>query len=331
MNKKLVAAAIAAAMAAPAAYAEVTIYGKLHLSVDSISEDGAGGYDGQGIADRDSRIGFKGSEDLGNGLKAVWKTEWSFDLDGQDTRVRNNRNNYLGVAGNFGTFLLAGNINHPYKSAFGKYDFFGDTLADWDNTIEMEDNRADNAIVYISPSFSGLKFTGALVAAEGVDGEDSLMDAYSVAVNYSGGGLMAAAAYEDVSDVPTTGQSGKKFRVGAGYKMDAFAVAGTYEDVEDVDAVVGVDAQRWTIQGSFAMGNNKLKAMYGNEDHDVRGDNDAWAIGVDHSMSKRTTVYALYADSEIGLRNQTNGATGKAPVDGTAAASGFSIGMVHKF
>jgi predicted porin len=326
MNKKLVAAAIAAAMAAPAAYAEVTIYGKVHMSVDFVDANNAvGANDMDGIADRDSRIGFKGSEDLGNGLKAVWKTEWNVQFDGGNQTVNNSRDNYLGLATNFGTFLLAGNINHPYKSAFGKYDFFADTLADWDDTIEMEDNRADNAIVYISPSFSGFKFTGASVAAEGANGQDSLMDAYSLAVNYSGGGLMAAAAYEDISDVPATGQSGKKFRIGAGYKMDAFAVAATYEDVEDVDAVVGVDATRWTIQGSFAMGNNKLKAMYGNEDHDTRGDNDAWAIGVDHSFSKRTTAYALYVDSDIGLRNKSNGASTP------AGGSGFSIGMVHSF
>jgi len=324
MNKKLIAAAIAAAVSAPAAMADVTVYGKLHMSVDFMDMD-SGLWDGTSITDRDSRIGFKGSEDLGNGLKAVWKTEWAIDLDGGDQTVDNSRDNYLGLAGSFGTVLMAGNINHPYKSAFGKYDFFADTAADWDNTIGMDDNRADNALVYISPKFSGFQFSGASVQGENAQtGNDGIADAWSVAGTYAGGGLMAAIAYEDII-------TADNFRIGAGYKMDAFAVAATYENVDP--AAAGSDTDRWTIQGSFAMGNNTLKAMYGNEDTGTT-ESDAWAIGVDHKMSKRTKAYALYVDSERGLRSPS-AITGSGGVSaahyGGGGGSGFSLGMVHSF
>jgi predicted porin len=231
---------------------------------------------------------------------------------------------------------MAGNINHPYKSAFGKYDFFADTAADWDNTIGMDDNRADNALVYISPSFSGLKLMGAAVAGENaVQGWDTLASAYSLAAAYEGGGLMAAIAYEDII-------TATNFRVGAGYKMDAFAIAGTYETV-DPSSIFGSDVDRWTVQASFGMGNNKVKAMYGNEDIAGGASSDAWAVGVDHSFSKRTSAYALYVDSERGLRSPSSvtvadgtcsvadGNPDKCPNYGGGGGSGFSVGMVHKF
>jgi predicted porin len=76
MKKTLIAAAVAAAVAAPAANAGVVLYGKIHVSIDYLdaetsarcSGDGTTPGGGFNVCDRTSRIGFKGSEDLGNGL-----------------------------------------------------------------------------------------------------------------------------------------------------------------------------------------------------------------------------------------------------------------------
>ena len=88
MKKSILAAAIAAAVAAPAANANVTIYGKVHVSIDSYDGSvynwpGKDGYwdedsanvDQWQVKSRASRIGFKGTEDLGNGLSLIWKAE----------------------------------------------------------------------------------------------------------------------------------------------------------------------------------------------------------------------------------------------------------------
>jgi len=325
MNKKLIAAAIAAAVSAPAAMADVTVYGKLHVSVDSVDED-TGTYSGQAINSRDSRIGFKGSEDLGNGLKAVWKFESKIGID-QNDGITGGRDAYLGLAGNFGTFLVAGSVSTPYKNSTAKMDFFADTIADQNNTIGTEDNRANNALVYISPKFSGLQFTGAAVSGEGADGgaADGLADAYSVAATYNNAGISAAIAYENMEDLADGKSSDSKVRVGLGYKMDAFKVAAVYESKSDIAGAAGADANLWQISAAYTMGNNTLKAMYGNNDTDTAADEkDGWAIGVDHKMSKRTQVYALYVDSEQGLRGDYDGTK---YTDGSA----FSIGMVHSF
>ena len=84
MNKKLIAAAIAAAMVAPAAYAQATLYGKFHTSIDKNDNDS---YDEDNweVNSRASRLGVKGSEDLGGGLKAIYQLEVNVNSDGSSS------------------------------------------------------------------------------------------------------------------------------------------------------------------------------------------------------------------------------------------------------
>ena len=89
MNKKLIAAALAGAFVAPVAMADVQIYGFISAGVEHAKATGAAGnvadkdqYEGRmRIANENSRIGFKGSEDLGNGLKAHWQVEQAINVD----------------------------------------------------------------------------------------------------------------------------------------------------------------------------------------------------------------------------------------------------------
>ncbi|MBD3768044.1 MAG: porin, partial [Gammaproteobacteria bacterium] len=77
MNKNILAIAIAAAVAAPSAFAAATVYGKAHMSVDSVNnaQDGTKNGSATNVASNSSHIGIKGSESLGAGLKAVYKFE----------------------------------------------------------------------------------------------------------------------------------------------------------------------------------------------------------------------------------------------------------------
>lgn len=320
MNKKLIVAAMAATMAAPAAFADVTVYGKLHMSVDSVDLDN-GTFKGQTVTSRASRIGFKGTEDLGNGLKAIWKAEFEMEMDNKSA-LTNGRDTYVGLAGNFGSVLLGGRINTPMKNSTGKMDFFSDTLADYNATIGIQDERATNAIVYVSPKFSGLQFSAATMAGE-TTANDSLTNGYSLAATYNNAGIMAAVAYEDLSDL---GKTGEKLRVGLGYKMDAFKVAAVYEDQTDVNGAVGEDATLIQVQGAYTMGNNTVMAMWGqNDPSNGFTTKKSWAVGVNHKMSKRTKVYAVYTDSGRALMNYSSS------VYKGAAGEGFSLGMVHSF
>jgi predicted porin len=354
MNKKLIAAAIGAALAAPAAYADATVYGQLKVHVDSTGSSSGG----ESMSASGSRLGFKGSEDLGNGLKAVYKLEFGLDMDdpghstttfgvlgattstagvptdatvittttggtviyayttdvvtGGDAAGITSRSQYVGLAGGFGTFMF-GKRETNFLLSTSKLDLFADTMADYNSVIGFDEKgtignggtggaRPNNAIHYVSPSFSGLTVSGALY------GDDSELNGtgWDIAAVYKNGGIHASAAYaSDEAD------SSSAIRLGLGYKMDAFTVGVVYED-QDTSS----DNTLWMINGSYTMGNNTIKAMYGDNDNG----GDGWALGVDHKFSKRTKVYALYADSDNSLNSEAKG-----------DLSGFSLGMQHNF
>src|SRR5512139_678439 len=171
MKKSLIALAVAGAFAAPAfaATENVDVYGKVHVSVSVFDETvdtgtvdpitGAIVAEHRGTSDLQfssnaSRIGFKGAEDLGGGLAAIWQIESGVNLD-EGSGNWASRNSFVGLKGGFGT-VLAGNHDTPLKLVGRAVDLFGDTMADSRNVMGGgSDTRAKNVVAYITPSSSG--------------------------------------------------------------------------------------------------------------------------------------------------------------------------------
>ncbi|OOZ36214.1 porin, partial [Solemya elarraichensis gill symbiont] len=199
MKKAIIAAAVAALIAASAANAGVTVYGKVHVAIDYFDDDSSGWDDSQWqVKSRASRIGFKGTEDLGNGMSLIWKAESGYDFaDGGAWNAA--RNAYIGLTGDWGTFLY-GRHDTPYTMAYYStgIDAMGDTAMDMNGLGAFHEVRASNAIAYVSPNFNGLTFAGAIVPGEGGPQGDGLADMWSVSAMYSNNGLKLAAAYEDL-------------------------------------------------------------------------------------------------------------------------------------
>jgi predicted porin len=326
MNKKLIAAAIAASVAAPAAFADnVTVYGKVRQAVQDYDR---GTTDMIEIVDMASRLGFTGSEDLGNGLKAVWKMEFGVDISDSSGATDEDefsgdtfsaRNAFVGLAGDFGTVVI-GRHDTPLKLSTGALDYFGDTTADNNSrwTEDLQDRRADGTLAYISPTFNGLHAAVALVPGENTLA-DGLADAYSAAVIYSNNGIHASIAYEagdkDITNL-TTGDATvgdlAQWRAGLGYSGNNFKVGVVYEDQEIENASGGADIadiERLVVAASYTMGNNVIKAKYFDVDVNntsagvrsalsVDDDHDGFAIGVEHNFSKRTQAQLVYVDSD---------------------------------
>ncbi|MEY6433392.1 porin [Thioalkalicoccus limnaeus] len=377
MNKKMLTLAVAAAMAVPAAaIADATLYGRVHMSIDYVDVDRNASWvpggvpapgaqpdavDGQGNLvpgkdftgwnlnsnSRASRLGVRGSEELGFGLKAIYQIEFSVDIanDGRDSAAWNGnrgttlsmRNSFAGLAGDWGT-LLAGRHDTPLKISTGKLDLFADTLADMNFTVGFDDLRADNAVAYISPNFMGFQFSGMVMPTGGATfnggrnlDADSLAEAWSVAGIYNNGPFFVSLAYEtlDSDQWQGTGQTGAKsfdkWRVGLGLlDWNGFTLTGLYENWANYRGLDKADADLWQIQAGYAFGNNMVKAMYGQSDLDwdrrIYGDvadKSSWAVGFDHNFTKRSKAYVLYTQMDDDVRD--------------ADWSGFSLGMVHSF
>ena len=112
------------------------------------------------------------------------------------------RNSFVGLAGNFGTFLI-GRHDTPYKISFGKLDLFADTMADFNWTVGFNDLRADSVIAYISPSWSGFQLAGAVIPSGGAtplgtfnQDANGIADAWSIAAIYTNGPFYGSAGYE---------------------------------------------------------------------------------------------------------------------------------------
>ncbi|MDP2832730.1 MAG: porin [Pseudomonadota bacterium] len=210
MKKSLIALAVAGAFAAPAfaASSNVDVYGTLRFSVDHNSRNN-GSTDNWTINDQISRIGFKGSEDLGGGLKAVWQIEQQIASATAPTTAGGAfgdaglRNTFVGVAGGFGTAII-GRHDTPYKLG-GSADLFADTSADSQRAgaggiigRNGFDNRISGTIAYISPDWSGFHFAAALVPGEGTTtgSANGLADAYSLVGVYANGPLKMTLGHE---------------------------------------------------------------------------------------------------------------------------------------
>ena len=342
--KKLIAIAIAAGMAAPA-MADTTLYGQLHASVDVL--DGATSY--TGVASNSSRIGVKGSAELNGGLKAIYQAEWGMDTGGKDndgtTKSKataiTNRNQVVGIAGGFGAVLL-GRHDTPMKIVGRKADLFWSTQLGQNRNIVNPgawDLRPNNVIAYQSPKMGGFQALAAYVTDLGTDNGFEKNDSTAFSINgfYKAGPLMVGAGYEthDLGENvlgAATSADRNALRLMGSYKFGAAKVVGFYQSESDVNFVSGVDADTFGIGASYKISSNgTIKGQYYTRDQDLVADDETLlAIGYDHSLGKKTAVYAQYATTENGgLGGAGHGESVSA--DASGDADGFSFGVRHKF
>lgn len=333
MKKTLLALAVLGMVAGAAQASNVTIYGKLQPSYDMMSVDAkaGGSEDIVTMNSNSSRVGFKGSEDLGNGLKAIFKLETKFDMvNGKG--FNGGRDTYVGLKGNFGTVIF-GHMDSAYKSATGKYDSFSDTIGDYNMIMGFTgsqkdaNNRYARSVKYTTPAMNGFK----VMANYSLDTDTGVVQAdttatWGFAASYDNGPLNVVAAYEDNNDLAT-----KFWKIGAAYKIDAFKVKAIYEKAEDTAAnqdnknfLVGVD---YKLNGSTKLMANYIVA--GDYDTSDSGA-DALNVGVSYALSKRTSIQGVYSV----LDNEANGEYTNRSGFGSAASSkvsGISVRLQHKF
>lgn len=365
MNKNILAIAIAAAVAAPSAFAAATVYGVAHMSVDAVQKaaNGTDNGDVTNIASNSSRLGIKGSEDLGAGLKAVYQFETTLNLDGEGDAAKGQgsgfggqRNSYAGLAGGFGTVLL-GIHDTPFKLVGRKYDMFGDQIGDMRNLTAGAgasttgfDLRPSNVVAYASPTFGGVSAMLAYAADERnstVNTNASKLEAYSASVGYKAGKFGADLAYENHAK-GHTGDASKEMtgvRLGASYDFGSVKLNGFYAN-QDAYVAANAAGDRIKSRNVYGLGASMkvtaagtIKAQFGMAEKvsgtDSSGAN-MYAVGYDHAMSKNTTVYAAYAmvDNEANGTYTVNGGGGHgdaSTVNMGKDPSAFSVGLIHKF
>ena len=382
MQKKIIALAVASALVAPAAFADtsnVTVYGVANVSYDLVTVKSTAGasFSNNKVSSNTSRIGLKGSEDLGDGLSAIWQVESLINIDnagsatnagaGNPGSALGSRNTFAGLSSaSMGTVIM-GRHDTPYNISTRKLDVFTDGLADnrslmggtaGQNAVAAFDGRQPDVIAYISPAMSG--FTGAIaylnLAENATSTLSSKVSAWSMAGMYSQDAFYGSLAYEvhdvgagtlaaAVGALPATTviaaaakESALKF--GFGYTQDAIAVGFAYEKTSD-NLAAGANAlghKAYYLSGKYSFGNDAVKAAYTNVGSNATANTGAtqFSLGYDHSLSKRTTVYALYTSlksnsaANYGLSVAGTGGANTA-IGAGSAPSAMSFGMKHTF
>jgi len=350
MQKKIIALAIASALTAPAlAFADATVYGQANLSVDIVNDGLANSARTNQLNSNVSRLGVKGSEDLGGGLSAIAQMEGTVALDSaNNVNLMFNRNTFLGLSSTTLGTAVAGEHDTPYKMATRNLDLFADGIADnrgnqstsptFGGTTMMgggHDARPGNVIAYISPAMSG--FTVAAATAFGAEtavANTTKGSIYSLAGMYDQGPFYAALAYDTIKfgDAGTGSLAGvvndktSAFKVGGSYTMNAFAVNAVIERITNTTALTGTDLKNTNVYlaGKFNITSaDDVKLAFTKRGSQTGLANDAkqYTVGYDHSLSKATSVYALYT-------KLTQNATGAGV---SADPSALSLGVKHSF
>jgi predicted porin len=351
MQKKIIALAVAGLVSGAAfAQSNVTVYGIAdgyygHVSASGGSKVNAinsGGLSG-------SRLGFKGAEDLGGGLKAVFEYEMNFNLDntGNGTAINNastgnalngTRQSYVGLAGGFGTVVM-GRLQTPGYYV-GKFDALASStispqaiLANAKmiggaagSTIAPNNNaRLNNAAAYISPSFSGFSAVAAMALGEQATGAKE--DVFGLGLNYANGPLSAGFIYHDINDYTNNAAlDANEWLIGGGYDLGVVKLLGSYQRAK----LDNTGANKlWQIGAVAPMGAGNIHFAYGKLKMDGdANDSKSWTLAYTHGLSKRTTAYAGY--------NRTSNESGAAMgllISPTAGGrtNGLVAGVRHSF
>lgn len=368
MQKKLIALAVAG-LASTAAFAQsnVTIYGVVDAGYMASSGDRAvnGSANRNGIQSGilgGSRIGFRGEENLGNGLKAVFTLEYGINVDensGVGNGTPNARQQFVGLSSaTLGTVAVgrqyapgfyASARNDPFMASTGigslsrltlgaGYTISGTGVATVDGG-----SRWDNAVTYTSPVWSGFSVRAAYSFAENNGGNNGVSSGdngkFGLGANYANGGLNVDAVFNHTKNATLAAVPGddnvNEFYLGGSYDFKVVKLFGSYQLKDDNSETAAADRSSdiWQVGATVPVfGNGKVHVSYSKLSWDQSGvgDTKAWALMYTHAMSKRTTLYTGYTrfdnDRAAGLpaSNHAIGVAGEK--NGT-----FAAGINHAF
>jgi predicted porin len=270
MKKTIIAAAVAAAVAAPAAFADVSVSGQINQEFYKVE-------DGDLASDRNADIVFKASEDLGNGMKAFVTINQMFDTDDSRNSVTTNGLAFLGLSGDFGTISmgLQEMLIESHAAAMAANDASDFLTNEVDTAIGT---AAESTFTYISPSFSGVSV--GLGAQGDTSGANEDLDDTEFMIQYSNGPLLVRYAHA------TDHSASQDDRVlGVQYTMGDLTVGVVNQNS---DAANGDET--W-YGAKYVMGANTLAASVTRSDD---GANDDRIISASHAMSKNVSVYVAH-------------------------------------
>lgn len=323
MQKKIIALAVAA-VASGAAFAQsnVTISGEIKTQINQVSANGAASSTAAGVVvanplnatartrvdNGTSKLTFKGEEALGNGLKAIFQIDSDVGSDRVAGSIFGNRETYVGLSGNWGTFML-GRLNAHYNQMAGidangianglglqtsSLNLFGATgLTNGGATGTARGTRLDNVMAYASPNVNGFSAMFALTGlTEATTANLAAKDrGWNLAVKFANGPINAAYSLYNVKAAGSTAPTAATF---------TSSVATGVLVITPVAATTGLGtdytSQRFGAAYAFPMG-LKVGFIFDRSEQETSGvansdvKRTAWSLPMSYNMAAHTFYF----------------------------------------
>lgn len=338
LSRLMLAAVAVCGTSAVMAQSSVTIYGRVNTTVE---HQKLGDNKATGLVNNRSRIGFKGVEDLGNGLKAGFQLEAGFNSDDGSDPLTFARQSEVNLSGNFGMVRLG---NFYPESYYATSDYIGmhnhETGSSSDalyvDPAWFYGTGNGNKVAYRTPTFNNFWAEASVSMHEKANAAPAVnKNGYDLAANYNNGPLSLGAGY-------SYWNSNYQASLRGLYTFGQFTVGAYYQRNKDDNAILGT--------GAGTRNNFRLSAMYvlnASEFHVNVGrankwsnvsDSAAtqWTLGYNYNLSKRTKIYTYYTriNSGKGMDYSSGAASFNSIKTGTNAGdnfSSFALGVRHNF
>jgi predicted porin len=358
MKKSLVAVALLGAFAGVAqAQTAVQIYGNIDVGVNKRTDTTLN------IGKRAANtLGFKGTEELGNGLKALFQLEMRYEPDTGTTENANNRplfqgQSRVGLQGDFGMVRLGRGLT-PFQEIIGSFEpwhglpnqagFYTDISVAGFNSAPLDGingnstgantNRISNAIFYNSPVSNGFQVNASWATKEANGGgaitgigagaasylanSQGSTNPFSVAGTYNNGPAAAVIAYERNAIESKIWSAAGSFAVTPELKLMA-----TYSKQDQGHTnTLRSDTKGWLLGATYAVGPGKVLAGYGQKQIDnAAAKTKQMSLGYEYSLSKRTYLY-IDASRKKDIINVVTGNLAATPT-----VNYYDVGLNHSF
>jgi predicted porin len=335
MKKSLLALAVLTAVTgAASAQSSVTLYGKVDLGLvlDSGAAAGKSVRLDSGVTGG-SRIGFKGVEDLGGGMKAAFQLETGYCADSAagapnfctGSNQFMGRQAYGALSGSFGSVSAGRQYSLGFNN-LSTIDPFGTGFAGQvNNIVDASGIRLNNSATYNTPTIGGVTASAEIAFGEQTGNWQANRET-GAGITYASGPVYLGATYYGLDTATGTTAARKNYLVGGTYDLGVVKLHGL------VQKSTGVSLDVLDVMGGVTVpiGGGNLMASYIHHNDRTSADKDANQVGIGYQyfLSKRTSVYTAFAR----IKND-NGAiftVGNATEAGTGDKA-FNLGVVHNF
>lgn len=315
------------------AQSSVTIYGRVNTTVE---HQKTGNDSVTGMFNNSSRIGFKGVEDLGNGLKAGFQLEAGFGSDDGSGPLTFQRQSEVNLSGNFGMLRLGNFFPESYYATsdyIGMHNHETGSSADalYYDAAWFDGNGTGNKVAYRTPTFNNFWAEGSVSFHEKANDQTvanpkANKNAYDLAANYNNGPLSLGAGY-------SYWNSNYQFAARGLYTFGQFTVGAYYQrNKDDNQFKAGGYGTRnnFRLSGMYVLNASEFHVNVGRANAWSKEDDTAatqWTLGYNYNLSKRTKVYTYYTKVNNGKKatyhdNVTNAGDN---------FSSFALGIRHNF